>query len=75
MFTRNGTLPCGRVLHSLQDTGTVKNFMDGINSRISHIIQEKTQPDHAIKTSGFRTIIDTIFDLGVRRLNLLQTNF
>lgn len=52
-----------------------KNFLDGINARISHIIQEKNQADHAIKTSGFKTIINTIFDQGIRRLNLLESKF
>lgn len=52
-----------------------KNFLDGINTRISHIIQEKNQAEHAINTSGFRPIIHTIFDQGIKRFNALESKF
>lgn len=52
-----------------------KNFLDGLNTRIAHIIQEKNQAEHSINTSGFKTILHTIFDQGIGRLNALESKF
>lgn len=49
--------------------------MDGLNTRIAHIIKERNEADAAIKTSGYRDIINKIFDNGVKQLNDLEVQF
>lgn len=53
----------------------MRPFLDGINTRIAHIIKERNHAEGAISTSPFKGIVNHIYDSGIKKLNQMEADF